>query len=460
MELINIDETLEMTRQELRTKHNNYLNPGFMKMLSLLGFDKKFVRAEGTKVWDDNGIEYLDFLGGYGSLNLGHNPEEVFNALDKIKGSPNILQAAPGTFNAALAENLAAITPGNLQHSFFCNSGAEAVEGAVKLARRATGKSKVISAKGSFHGKTMGSLSVSGRDKFKAGYFPLVPECTQIPYGDDEALREEIDENTAAVILEPVMGEGGVIVPPEGYLSTVSEICSQNNIVFILDEIQTGLGRTGKMLACEWEQITPDIICFAKSLGGGVFPIGAFITTPELWNKAYGRMEEALMHTSTFGGNALATGASIATINSILDNNLPERANEHGEYFINSLKQLDDKHDMIKEVRGQGLLIGIEFNSPEKSVLNKLSKGMLEKVSQEYTGAFVAEKLQNEYQVLTAFTLNNPNVIRLEPPLIVDKEQIDYVVDSLDKLLDHHGDFFKLAFSSGKKAVSSFFKRD
>ena len=461
-DLISVDQALEMPREKIAKQHDQYLNPGFRKMLSLLSFDRKFVSAKGTKVWDEDGTAYLDFLGGYGSLNLGHNPPAVLEDLEKVKDKPNLLQASMGVLNASLAENLAAITPGDLRHSFFCNSGAEAIEGAIKLARKATGKGTILSAGGSFHGKTMGALSVSGRDKYKKGFNPLVPDCVQVEFGDASAIQKIISQqdNVAAVLLEPIQGEAGVILPPEGYLREVKDLCQEHGVLLFADEIQTGLGRTGKMFACEHDGVVPDIMCLAKSLGGGVMPIGAYITTPQIWEKAYGKLDEALLHTSTFGGNAMASAAGISALNAIVKEGLVEQAEEMGTYFLEQLQALHEKYDFIKEIRGKGLLIGVEFQSPDKGLLNKLSQGMLTKASKEYVGAFVAEKLHNEYQIITAFTLNNPDVIRLEPPLTVTKEEIDYVVKALDGLLSKHKDFYSLALSSGKKALSSMFKRN
>jgi putrescine aminotransferase len=288
-------------------------------MLGLLDFDRQFVRAEGIYVWDSKGEKYLDFLGAYGALNTGHNHPRVLEALDRVKEMPNLLQASLGTVVSALAKNLALITPGNLQRSFICNSGAEAVEGALKMARAATGRQKLIYCDGSFHGKTLGALAVTGRGKYQRAFQPLVPGCTSVPYGDLGALEYELKkEETAAFILEPVQGEGGIIIPPSGYLPEVRRLCSKYGTLLIIDEIQTGLGRTGKMFACQHDGVVPDIMCLAKSLGGGIMPAGAYITTDEIWKKAYGGMEKALLHTSTFGGNTWAAAAGIAALEIIL----------------------------------------------------------------------------------------------------------------------------------------------
>ncbi|UMZ75306.1 aspartate aminotransferase family protein [Natranaerofaba carboxydovora] len=460
--LVSLEQALSQTEKEIKKRHEEYLNPGFARMLSLLSFDKKFDRAHGTYIWDKKGNKYLDFLGGYGSLNLGHNPQNVINAIKKVEQVPNILQASLNPFSGVLGENLAKITPGDLKHTFLCNSGAEAVEGALKLARKSTGKNKIVYCEGSFHGKTYGSLSVSGREKYKKGFGSLLPGCIEIPYGNLEELKkalEEDSEDIAAFILEPIKGEGGIITPPEGYLREVRQLCDKFEVLMICDEIQTGLARTGEMFACDHEKVTPDILCMAKSLGGGVMPIGAFITTEKLWKKAYGKFEEALLHTSTFGGNTRASVAAIATLEEIYQKDLCSKAKEKGEYMSNKMLELKDKHPLIKEVRGKGLMVGIEFKTIESKVLNKLSGGAAGKLSEEYTGALIAEMLQNEFRVITAYTLNNPNVIRFEPPLTVSTEDIDVVADALDVILKKNSSFVNLAANSSKKFIGNIIKK-
>lgn len=395
----------------------------------------------------------------YGALNVGHNHPTVIEAVKKVMEWPNLLQASLGTVVSALAHNLAQILPGGLSRSFFCNSGAEAVEGALKLARAASGKTKIVYCEGSFHGKTLGALSVTGRQKYQKPFLPLLGPCEMVPFGDLEALEQKIfKKDVAAFILEPIQGEGGVIVPPKGYLSGVRELCDKYDVLLIVDEIQTGFGRTGKMFACEHEGVIPDIICLAKSLGGGVIPIGAYSTKPEIWEKAYGGMERALLHTSTFGGNTWAAAAAIAAINVIVEQNLCEQARANGEYMLNRLKELQNRYSVVKEVRGLGLMTGVEFKS-QAGLMDKLTGGMINKLSEEYFGALVAGELQNKYHVITAYTLNNPNVIRLEPPLVVTKEQIDQVVDALEEIFQRHRSFVGMALATSRTALSSIFKK-
>jgi putrescine aminotransferase len=456
---ISLDGAVGQSREQVAENHKAYLNAGLAMMLGLLNFDKQFVRAEGVCVWDSNGDRYLDFLGAYGALNTGHNHPKILAALDRVKEMPNLLQASLGTVVAALARDLALITPGDLQRSFICNSGAEAVEGALKLARAASSRQKLIYCEGSFHGKTLGALAVTGRGKYQKDFQPLVPGCTSVPYGDPEALENELKkEETAAFILEPVQGEGGIIIPPPEYLPEVRRLCSKYGALLIIDEIQTGLGRTGKMFACQHDGVIPDIMCLAKSLGGGIMPAGAYITPVEIWKKAYGGMEKALLHTSTFGGNTWAAAAGIASLEVILEENLPEKARESGEYLLQGLLRLKEKYPLVKDVRGCGLMVGIEFNQPG-GLASKVSFGLTDRLSEEYMGGLVAGELMNKHRIITAYTLNNPNVIRLEPPLSVSREQIDAVLQALEDIFTAHKGFFSAAKAGAKTIIKSFIKK-
>jgi putrescine aminotransferase len=400
-------------------------------------------------------------LGGYGALNTGHNHPLVLEAVRRVEEVPNIIQASLNALAAALAHNLAQITPGDLQVSFFGNSGAEAVEGALKLSRAATGKTRFIYAEGSFHGKSFGALSVTGRSKYQEPFKPLLADTAMVPYGELAPLEKELKKgNTAAVIVEPIQGEGGVIVPPDGYLKGAKELCAKYGALLIVDEIQTGFGRTGEMFACQHDGVAPDIMCVAKSLGGGVIPIGAFITTEKIWKAAYGGPNKALLHTSTFGGNSRATAAGIAALEVIRKENLPERAKTMGEYLMGRLRELKAKYPMIKDVQGRGLLIGLEFEKPAQGLMAKLGGSLVNKFAEEYLGAMVAGELMNRHQIITAYTLNNPNVIRLEPPLMVTKEQVDRVVMALDDIFSRNKGLLSMAMSTAKAAVGAAFGRE
>ena len=455
-DLITLEEGLSLKRQDIQELYKRYMNPSLATMLGLLKFDKRFVRAEGVRVWDEDGVEYLDFLGGYGALNFGHNDPRLNAALERVNTAPNLLQASLGTLSAVLAHNLAAIMPGGLQRSFFSNSGAEAVEGALKLAKAATKKKRIIYCEGAFHGKTMGALSVTGRSKYQAPFAPLVPECVMVPFGDQESLERELRKGeAAAVILEPIQGEGGVRIPPSGYMVEVRRLCKQHGALMIVDEIQTGFGRTGTIFACEQEKVIPDVICTAKSLGGGVVPVAAFTTTEEIWDKAYGGFDRCLLHTSTFGGNTRAAAAGITAIQILVEDDLAGRAREQGTYLLERLDQLGKRFpNFIKEVRGRGLLIGIEFNPLAGGLLNKVTGGRINQIAEEYLGALVAAEMMNNYQVITAYTLNNPNVIRLEPPLIVSREQLDHLVHALQDIFQKYQSMWKLVLATGKRLIT------
>ncbi len=458
--LLSVDDALRMKRSEVLETYRNYVNPGWANLQALLDMDLHFVKAQGCSVWDEDGNRYLDFVGGFGSLNLGHNHPAVLEALRKVETVPVMLQSSLGKFAAVLANNLVQIAPPELQNCWFCSSGTEAVEGSLKLARIYTGKKDFIYTLGGFHGKSMGSLSVTGRKKYQEPFEPLIPGCIPVPFGDTDALEKALKENDAAAfIVEPIQGEGGIIVPPPGYLREARKLCSLYNTLLILDEIQTGLGRTGKMFACQHEDVVPDVIVLAKSLGGGVVPIGGYITTAQIMKKAYGgSMDRGLMLTSTFGGNAHSAAAAIAAIETIVKEDLPREAEVKGKYFLQKMEKLKDKYDLIQDVRGKGLLIGLEL-SPGKGLLDFLSAGMVGKLSSDFLSSMVAAQLLKEFKVMVIFTLNNPNVIRLEPPLTVTTEEIDYVVDALDKLFSRHKSFIKIALKSGKSAISSLFRR-
>jgi putrescine aminotransferase len=459
MKLMTIDDAMGMSRSQLRKTYSDYAHPGFVKLLGLVNIDRHFVRASGVSIWDEDGAEYYDFLGGFGALNFGHNPPEVLDAIERVRQCPNLVKLDLNPFAAALAHNLAQILPGELSRSFFCNSGTEAVEGAIKTARIATRRPGIVYCERSFHGKSMGSLSVTGRPQYQDKFAPLVPECYRVPFGDLDSLELALKQgDIAAFVVEPIQGEGGINVPPPGYLRGVRELCDRYGVLLILDEIQTGFGRTGRMFACEEEGIAPDIICLSKSLSAGVIPIGAFVTTPEVWDRAYGSIETALLHTSTFGGNTLACVAGLVAIELALTRKVADNAREMGALLLSGLNELAERHMFIKAVRGRGLLIGIEF-AEMKGALDKLTGGLASQLSREYAAALVAGELMNKHRIVTAYTLSNPNVIRVEPPLIVSRNHIEALLQALDETLARNRNAFGLAVSTSKTIIKSLLGR-
>jgi putrescine aminotransferase len=408
----------------------NYLNPSYGRKLCGAEGAVEF-KDGGVYTFDNHGKRYLDCLGGFGIFNVGHRHPKVIDAVKKQLDQLCLhSQDLLNPWAAHLAKQLAAITPGDLQYSFFCNSGSEAVEGAIKLARLYTGKTRIISTRNSYHGVTMGALSATGREVFRRPFEPLLNGFAHVPFGDLSALAKAITKDTAAVILEPIQGEGGIIIPPDRYLRKVRKLTQKRGVLLILDEIQTGLGRTGKMFACEHEGVTPDIICLAKALGGGVMPIGCFTSTAEIWRVLE---PNPSIHNSTFGGNPLACAAASACIETLLEENLPTRAARMGEYFLDRLKALVKLYpNYLADARGRGLLLGLEFQSKE-----------------------LRERVQVELfhkGVLVAATMNANRTIRIEPPLIITELQINLMLDRLVSILQalDEGSVEKEGFETSK----------
>ncbi len=395
-------------------KYSKYVNPNLAKLMSFAGFGVE-MRGEGCYIYDHEDRRFLDCLGGYGTFALGHRHPKVVEAVRKQLD--NLALSGKAFFSkpcADLAEALAEAGPQGLQYSFFCNSGAEAVEAALKFAKGMTGRAKIVSTLESFHGKTLGALATMGRAKYRVPFEPLMPAVTFVPYGDAEAAVVEIDTRTACFIVEAVQGEGGIIVPPDGYLRAIREACDRTGSLLIIDEVQTGLGRTGHMWGCDHDQVSPDLMPLAKAIGGGVMPLGVMMGTSKVWDAVYEK--NPLAHTSTFGGNPLACSAGLAALKTIQEEGLVERSATMGRKLKQALQDVATRHpDTMKEVRGRGLMIGVEMHMDEVGEL------------------VVAQLLKRGLCV--AYALNNPRVLRFEPPLIIDEDQIAFAAESLDSAL-------------------------
>lgn len=389
------DETYE--------NYKSFVNPPLARVMKLSGSPVE-VRALGSTIWDQNGKAYLDFAGGYGVFTLGHSHPRVVAAvreqLDRMSLSGKTMFSP---LLGRLARRLAEITPGDLSISFFANSGTEAVEGALKLARAASGRTKFVATTGAYHGKTIGALAVSGREAYKTPFGPLLSEIVHVPYGDTSVLDEAL-HGAAAFIVEPVQGEGGIVVPPLGYLRAARAACDAAGALLIVDEVQTGLGRCGLLFACDRDGVTPDVLVLAKGLSGGIVPIGAFVARPSVWKTAYAKAP--LAHTSTFGGNPLACAAALAALDVLRDEELVANARVQGERLLAGVRSIAaDFPRVVREARGLGLLVGMELRS------------------EGYAGTIVPEMLKAG--VTAAWTLNAQRVIRLEPPLVVTAAEID-----------------------------------
>ena len=392
-------------------KYQEFVNPGLASLMKFGGFGDVEVYGEGCMLRTASGAEYLDCLGSYGVFALGHRHPKVVAAVhEQLDRLPLSTRTFFNARMAELAERLAAIAPGSLQYSFFSNSGTEAVEAALKIARAATGRHRFVSTFGAYHGKTLGALSATGREVFRKPFEPLVPGFTHVKFGDWAAVEAAVDNETAGVIVEPIQGEGGIIVPPDDYLPQLRRICDETGALLILDEVQTGMGRTGAMFAADHVGVGADIMTLAKALGGGVMPIGATMATPRVWEQVF--TENPLIHTSTFGGNPLACAAGIAAIETIQEEGLVRASLESGARMLAGLCEVKARYpETITEVRGRGLMIGVEFALKDAAELT--INGMAQR------------------GVIAAYTLNNPKVIRIEPPLIISEAQVDRAVNAL-----------------------------
>lgn len=400
---------------------NTFVNEAILKHRKSVSSDSSVVEWEGQGAvfCDTKGDEYLDCLGGYGVFLLGHRHPQVVEAVQAQLGRYALhSQELVDPLRGYLSKLLADITPGDLQMSYLVNCGTEANEMALKLARLSTGKKHFISTINGFHGKTLGSLSASGKALFREPYMPLLQGFTHVAYGDADSTEQtirnlmQVGETVAGIIVEPVQGEGGVNVPPPDYFPRLREICDRYECLLIVDEVQTGMGRTGKLFGIEHYDVVPDIMTLGKALGGGVMPIAAMVAQKKLWAK----MEENpfLLGSSTFGGNPLCCSAAIAGIKTILEDDIPGQASEKGAYIVDHLMEMQTKYpEILKEVRGLGLLIGMEFTS------NKL-------------GYNLAKRLFDE-KILVSGTINNATVIRIEPPAVISYEQIDRLLETLNR---------------------------
>jgi acetylornithine/LysW-gamma-L-lysine aminotransferase len=372
-------------------------------------FSKKPVvltKGKGALVWDINGKEYVDCTSSYGVALLGHCHPKVVAAVQAQ--AEQLISCHSGFYNDKRAEfiqKLVQITPKGLDKAFLSNSGAESVECAIKLARKYTGKPEIIALMGAFHGKTMGALSATWDKKYREPFLPLIPEVKHVGPDNAEKIREAITDKTAAVLMEPIRGEGGVRVPPDGYLQSVREICDEKNVLLMFDEVQTSFGRTGKLFGCENWGVTPDVMCLAKPFAGGL-PIGITVAKENVMSAL--KLGE---HSTTFSGSPLVCAAGCAAIDALLEEKLADRAVVMGKYFKSQLEGLQAKHKIIKEVRGLGLMLGVELRY---DVLNVLLRA-----------------LGNGVLLLDA----GRTVIRLLPPLVIEKEQVDKAISVLDEIL-------------------------
>jgi ornithine--oxo-acid transaminase len=406
------------------------INPQFVRVLRTIDFDRTWERAEGAYLWDSDGHRYLDMLGGFGMVNVGRNNPRVRDALVQALelDLPGAVQLGATAMPGLLAEALLARVPDRLERVQFTSSGTEAIEAALKLGRAATKRSRVISLDHAFHGLTLGSLSANGNPEFTERFGPLLPDFERVPFGDLDALEVELRrEDVAVFLVEPVQGKG-VNVPPDGYLEGAQALCRRYGTLFCVDEIQTGFGRTGKLFAFEHWGLEPDLVPVAKSLSGGYVPVGALLMSRAVHEAVFDSMQNAVSHGSTFAPNELAMVAGLATLQELDDERLVERSARLGEKLLELTRPLVDEFDVVREVRGLGLMWAIEFGEPES---RKLSWKMIEKMQPGLFAQLVVGPLFSQHRILSQVAGHRIAVLKVLPPLVISDEDIEYFVESL-----------------------------
>jgi putrescine aminotransferase len=420
-------------------KYARHVNPAFVKLLGLFGYGRLFVRARDVWVWDHQGRQYLDFLAGFGSANVGHNHPRLTERLRTFldEEALNLCHVGPSAHAAELAEALAKLAE-SLTVCLFASSGGEAVEAGLKLARAATGRAGFLYCQGGFHGTNLGTLSVMGEERMRRPFEPLLPGCERVPFGDLAALKAYLGTRRfAAFLVEPIQCEAGVVMAPPGYLAEAQELCRKSGTLLVLDEVQTGLGRTGTTFAYQAEGFVPDVLVLAKALSGSLAPISAALARPALYASAYGATDRFDLHGSTFAGNALSCVTALETLHVLADEELTANSKARGEELLAALRARLAGHPLVREVRGRGLLVGVELGPTETGFLNRWSPALVEMVSKKAFGQWVALRLL-ERGVICQPASQSWNVLKLEPPLTANSDHIRQMVEALGEVLDEY----------------------
>jgi acetylornithine/succinyldiaminopimelate/putrescine aminotransferase len=416
--------------------HEQHVNRTLVQVQRIIGFDLVYANARGAYLYDLDGRDYLDFLSGYSVFNIGRNHPAVQAAIRDVLAMdlPNMVQMDCSLLSGLLAEALLRKMPPHLEAVFFANSGSEAVEGAIKFARAATGRAGLVALERSFHGLTHGALSVMGDPHFQDGFGPLLGECARVPLGDIAALRERLGRrDVAALIIEPVQGKG-VRVPDDEYFPQAQRICRETGTLLICDEVQTGLGRTGRWWGFEHWQLEPDIVTLAKALSGGYVPCAAVVTRRAIYQRTFSQLDRCVVHSSTFGRNNLAMACGLATLQVIADEGLVENAHTRGAELRERIEALQARHSVIKEVRGLGMMIAIEFREPEE-LAARMGWKVLQRVEPGLFAQMVVTSLCTKHRILTMLAGHSMNVLKILPPLMIGETEIARFVAALDAVL-------------------------
>ena len=419
--------------------HTAHMNEQMVRVLQTIGYDVGFRAGQGQYLFDRKGDRYLDLLSGWGVFAIGRNHPVLRDALKAVLGSdlPNLIQMDVSVLSGVLAERLLAYTPW-LDKVFFSNSGAEAVEAAIKFARCATGRPDIAYADHAFHGLSYGALSLTGDKMFRDGFGTLLPGCVEVPFNDLAALERTLStKRVAAFIVEPIQGKG-VNIPDDDYLAGVQALCKKYGTLFVADEIQTGLGRTGKFLALEHWGVEPDMVLIAKALSGGHVPVGAVITTKRVFDKVFSRMDKAVVHGSTFAKNDMAMAAGLATLEVIEREGLVANSAAKGERLMAAFREMAERWEFVKTVRGKGLMIGLEFGSP-RSLKLKAAWSLLETANAGLFSQIITIPIFKNHKIVVQVAGHGLNVVKLLPPLTIDDADCDWIESAFeDVIADAH----------------------
>ena len=429
-----LSELVEERGAEALDLHAQTVNPQFVRLLRTIGFDRRWARAEGAYLWDSDGNRYLDALGGFGMFNVGRNNPRVREALVEALEleRPGSVQIGVDALPALLAEELLRRAPSSVGKAIFTSSGAESVEAALKLGRAATGRPRVLSAEHAFHGLTLGALSATAAPEFTSRFGPLLPGFSQVPWGDLDVLERELAADDVAVfIVEPVQGKG-VNLPPEGYLQRAQELCRWHGTLFCADEVQTGFGRTGRLLALEHWGLEPDLITVAKSLSGGYVPVGALLMSDAVYEAVFDSLPNAVSHGSTFAPNDLAMVAGLATLRELDAQGLVERSARLGELLLERTRPLAERFEVVADVRGLGLMWAIEFQEPPGG---SRTWKLLERIQPGLFSQLVVVPLFRDHRILSQVAGHGINVLKAIPPLVVTEEDLDRFVSALEETI-------------------------
>jgi ornithine--oxo-acid transaminase len=428
-------QELEARAGESFALHERYLNPQMVRVLKTIGFDRRYVRAEGQYLFDEAGARYLDLLAGFGVFAVGRNHPTIKQALHDVLGAdlPNLVQMDASLLSGLLAERLLAHVP-DQERVFFCNSGTEAVEAAIKFARAATRRSKLLFCEHAFHGLTMGALTLNGDATFRDGFGPLLADAASVPWNDLGALEAALSGgDVAAFFVEPVQGKG-VNLPAPDYLREAARLCREHGALFVADEVQTGLGRCGTFLAIERDGIDADLVLLAKALSGGFVPIGAVLGKRWVFERTFNRMDRAVVHGSTFGKNNLAMAAGLATLAVLEDEALVENARRRGASLLGRLQSLVEKYELLEEVRGRGMMLALEFGPPRSAAL-RAAWALLEKATKGLFCQMVIIPLLSRHRILSQVAGHEMYVIKLLPPLCLSEADEDWIVSAFDDVI-------------------------